>query len=224
MDGAFLHIPANAVTLAGFRAWTESEEFPEKGVRATFINGEIYLDMSMEDLETHAAVKTETSWVLRGLDRDEERGKFYQDGVYIANVPADVSNKPDAVYFTWDSLDAGRVRLVPAQSGAEGRFVALEGTPDWLMGIVSNSSGKKDLQLLREAYHRAGVPEYWLIDARGDDLVFQILHWRKTGYAAAPNRDGWQRSRVFGRSFRLIREPGRRGLWRYQLEVQAEQP
>src|SRR6266481_3061958 len=72
----FLHIPSKAYTLAGFRAWTDSDEFPEKGVRATFINGEIYLDMSMEDLETHAAVKAETSWVLRGLDREEERGKF----------------------------------------------------------------------------------------------------------------------------------------------------
>jgi Uma2 family endonuclease len=53
---------------------------------------------------------------------------------------------------------------------------------------------------------RAGVPEYWLIDARGDEIDFPVLHRRKTGYAAVPQRDGWQKSKVFGRWFRLTRQ------------------
>ena len=72
---------------------------------------------------------------------------------------------------------------------------------------------------LRAAYHKAGVREYWIIDARGDEIDFQILHWRKTGYAAAPRKAGWQRSRVFGRSFKLTRSRDRRGGWRYVLAV-----
>src|SRR5437763_16321654 len=44
--------------------------------------------------------------------------------------------------------------------------------------------------------------------------------WRKSGYVAAPNKDGWQRSRVFGRSFKLNRKPARQGLWKYALLVQ----
>ena len=85
--------------------------------------------------------------------------------------------------------------------------------------IETHNSVKKDTDKLRKKYHQVGVKEYWLIDARGEELSFQILHWRKTGYAAAPSHEGWQRSRVFGRSFRLERTRDKRGLWRYRLQV-----
>ncbi len=88
-----------------------------------------------------------------------------------------------------------------------------------MLEIVSNSSVSKDKRKLRQAYHQAGIREYWLIDARGDELEFQILHWRKKGYLAAPRQDGWQRSQVFGRSFQLSRTRDRRGNWRYELAV-----
>ena len=58
-----------------------------------------------------------------------------------------------------------------------------------------------------------------MIDARGPEVLFPILLWRKAGYVPAPVRDGWQRSRVFGRSFRLTRKRDRRGAWRYRLLV-----
>src|SRR5262249_26589734 len=96
----------------------------------------------------------------------------------------------------------------------------LEGTPDWVLEIVSDSSVEKDTQELRSAYHRARIPEYWLIDARGDEIVFLILLRRRKGYAAAAVRDGWQRSKVFGRGFRLERERDEFGLWEYTLHVQ----
>ena len=43
------------------------------------------------------------------------------------------------------------------------------------MEIVSPSSVSKDKKHLRECYYRAGIPEYWLIDARGEDVEFDIL-------------------------------------------------
>jgi Uma2 family endonuclease len=213
-----VRIPASAATLAGFRAWATSADFPEH-VRAAFIDGEIYLDMSNEEPQTHISVKTEVIRVLSTLARDLKQGMFYADGLLVTNAAAGVSNNPDSTFVSWESLDTGRARLVPRQ-GEQGQYTELEGTPDWVLEIVSDSSVQKDTQRLREAYHRAGIREYWLIDARGEAIVFQILHWRKTGYAAAPSQGGWQRSRVFGRSFRLVREQGRRGLWTYTLEVQ----
>ena len=51
---------------------------------------------------------------------------------------------------------------------------------------------QKDTKRLREAYHRAGVPEYWLVDARGQEIVFQILIWQKEDYVAADKQRGWQ--------------------------------
>jgi Uma2 family endonuclease len=206
------------MTLSGFRLWAGSDEFPEQG-RISFLREEIDVDMSNEEPETHVSVKGEITRVLATLNRQLQRGKFYADGVRVSNEKAGVSHNPDGVFFTRDSLQARRVRLVPRE-GEEGQYSEIEGTPDWIMEVVSDSSVAKDTQRLREAYHLAGIPEYWLIDARGEQISFQILHWRKRGYVAAPVRDGWQRSRVFGRSFRLERQRDALGLWEYTLHVQ----
>jgi Uma2 family endonuclease len=215
-------IPTSALTLAGFRDWACSDEFPEH-IRAAFVGGEIFIEMSNEDLETHVAVKAEISRALMNLNRAEKLGKFYTDGVLVSNVDASVSNNPDASFFTLKSLRVGRLRLVPKE-GKQGRYKELEGTPDWVLEVVSDSSVQKDTARLREAYHQAGISEYWLVDARGDDIHFQILNHRKNGYAATPVRDGWQRSRIFGRAFRLDRQCDAFGLWEYTLHVQAINP
>ena len=115
----------------------------------------------------------------------------------------------------------GRVKMVERRD-TPGQYLELEGTPDWALEIVSKSSEKKDTQELREAYHRAGVTEYWLVDARKAVIAFQILAHRKSKYYAAKQKDGWQWSAVFGRWFRLVRTRGRRELWRYRLEMRAE--
>ena len=113
-DGLVLCIPASAHTINGFREWVKSDDFLEK-VRVTFISGEITLDMSKEEIETHNKVKTEIMWVLGSLDRDAEIGTLYTEGVLISHEGAEVSNNPDGIYVTWESIDAGRVRMVRAK-------------------------------------------------------------------------------------------------------------
>jgi Uma2 family endonuclease len=219
-DRYHLTVPPSAFTLSGFRAWVKADDFPEC-VRVTFIDGEIYLDMSNEELETHVAVKGEITRVLSTLVRNSKLGKYYGDGVLVTNEAANVSSNPDALFLSWEAIESKRVKLI-SRAGEEGQYTEIEGTPDWVLEVVSASSVRKDTRRLREAYHRAGIPEYWLIDARGQEIVFQVLHRRKNGYAAAPNREGWQRSRVFGQSFRLVREHDRAGMWEYTLETRAE--
>jgi Uma2 family endonuclease len=219
-DRYHLIVPPSAFTLSGFRAWVKADDFPER-VRVTFIDGEIYLDMSNEEIETHVAVKTEVGRSLSNLIRELKLGKYYGDGVLVTNEAANVSNNPDALFLSWDTIESKRVRLIPRE-GEEGQYTEIEGTPDWVLEVVSDSSVRKDTRRLREAYHRAGIPEYWLIDARGQGIAFQVLHRRKNGYAAAPIREGWQRSRAFGRSFRLVREHDRAGMWEYTLESRAD--
>lgn len=212
--GLLLRIPAQAHTLEGFTRWVLSQACPEK-LRVTFVKGEIYLDMSQEEIRSHVAVKTEIYRVLFAVNNELDLGDLYPDGVLIKNEEAQVSNNPDGVAVFWESLQAGRVCYV----GHSDRDLIVEGTPDWVMEIVSDSSVIEDTRDLRAAYHKARIPEYWLIDARGTDIDFRILWWRKSGYADAPNKDGWQRSRVFGRSFRLTRRRDRRGAWKYVLEM-----
>ncbi len=91
-----------------------------------------------------------------------------------------------------------------------------------MLEVISDSSEQKDMIRLREAYHRAGIREYWLVDARGEEIVFQILSRRKNGYVAVATQEGWQKSKVFGRAFRLDRALDPVGLMEYTLSVRDE--
>ncbi len=212
-----LVVPPEAQTMDGFRAWATADDFPE-GVRVTYLQGEVFIDMSNEEINSHVALKTELVRALSSLVRELRSGKFYGDGVLLTNVAAEVSNNPDALFIGKATLESARARLVPGR-GAEHLYREVEGTPDWVLEVGSDGSVQKDTVLLREAYHRAGIPEYWLVDARGEEMSFQVLLHRKSKYVAAAVKDGWQRSQVFARSFRLERSLDEFGLWEYTLHV-----
>ena len=213
LDG-LLHIPADAYTHKGFRRWVLSDECPEK-LRVMFLNGEIYIDMSEEEIRTHSAVKTAVAGTMFNLNEKADFGNLYINGVLVTNKQARVSNNPDMVAVFWKSLEEGRVEY----SARNEKELEIVGSPDWLLEIVSDSSVFKDKTQLREAYHRAGVREYWIIDARGDDLNFELLYWQPAGYVAAETQKGWVQSRAFKRRFRLTRKKDRRGAWKYTLAV-----
>lgn len=212
-EEGLLHVPASAHSHEGFRAWALGKDFPEK-LRVLFWRGEVYLDMSKEEIRTHAAVKTEVAGRLFHLNEEIDFGNLYINGVLVTNVEAGVSNNPDMVAVFWDSLEAGKVRY----ENRRGKEMEIVGSPDWVLEIVSDGSVRKDTRLLRAAYHKAGVREYWLIDARGDGLDFDILLPRRKGFAAVPAEEGWKQSSVFGRKFRLTGTRDRRQAWKYRLE------
>lgn len=213
-----LPIPPDAHSFAGFRKWVLSDTVPEK-LRIAYIHGTIYVDMSNESIQTHVAVKTEVYKTLPNLMDELDLGEFYSDGVLVSNEEAEVSNNPDGVAVLWETIESGRIRF----NKRKDREIEIIGTPDWIMEVISDSSVAKDTRKLRRAYHKAEIPEYWLIDARGNDIDFQILLWRKSGYIAVPSKNGWQTSRVFGRGFRLRRERNRRGAWNYFLLVKPHE-
>jgi Uma2 family endonuclease len=219
-DGQSIHIPPSAHTLAGFRAWAKSDHFPQRGKYA-FIGGTLYADLTMEEIETHNKVKTEITSSVYQRVKGKALGELYSDGVLVTNTEADVSNEPDAAFVAWATFESGRAHVIPRE-GHEGQFTEIEGTPDWMLEIVSRGSVVKDTKLLLEHYHRAGVREYWLVDARGAEIDFRILHRGGDGYAAAEVRNEWQRSEVFGCWFRLTRERGRQGRWQYTLECRED--
>lgn len=166
-------------------------------------------------------MKTEITSVLAAFVKQEKMGRFFADGMLLTNVGGSVSNNPDAAFVSRASFEAALAKPVP-RKGAEHLYRELEGTPDWVLEIISDGSVKKDTVHLREAYHRAGIPEYWLVDGMGDAIDFHILLRRKNGYVAAPIKDGWQRSKVFGRSFKLERELNEFGLWEYTLRMRED--
>src|SRR5262249_29979059 len=73
-----LIIPPEAHTMEGFRKWATADDCPED-VRVTFLQGEIILDMSNEETQTHNKVKMEIARVLMNILRETDEGEFYGD-------------------------------------------------------------------------------------------------------------------------------------------------
>jgi Uma2 family endonuclease len=220
-----LEIPLGLRSLADFRAWALSDDFPEKG-RIDYVQGRIEVDMSPEDLFSHGTPKSEIHYVVYGRVRRLKSGFVFLDCTRISCPGADLSAEPDIVFVAHRTIRSGRARLVPKASEEEGRFVEIEGSVDWIAEIISDSSAAKDKQRLPLAYFAAGVREFWLIDARKRQLFFQIYRRSKTEFVPVkPATDGFQRSAVFRCSYRLDRKKDRHGFWSYELrEKQKDSP
>jgi Uma2 family endonuclease len=217
-----LRIPTDAFTQEGFSDWMRSEEFPETG-RIDFLAGDVEVEMSPEDLYTHGVVKTAVVLTLGDQIVSTELGDVFTDSTRVTSRFAQLSAEPDVVGVFRETLESGRVRLVPSLSREADRYLAIEGAPDLVVEVVSDSSEKKDTERLPPLYARAGIPEMWLADARGLEIRFTILTLvgnRDAGsYRAVPaDADGWTASPRLGRSFRLIRRRLDPLPWRYVLE------
>ena len=216
-----LRIPAGVHKLEAFRRWSHSRQFPRQG-RIDYLQGDIEVDMSPEDLDTHGTVKVAIASRLHALVAEQGRGYVYVDRARVVSPAAGLSVEPDVVVVLWESLDAGRIRKVPSTPPRPGRYVELEGAPDLVVEVVSNSSVGKDRKRLPALYARAGVLELWLVDARGETPAFEVWSLKPGGYdqvvADGPPPDGWTSSSVLGYRFRLQRLMVRDGHFVYNLE------
>jgi Uma2 family endonuclease len=210
-------IPADVVDLESFRRWARSDEYPDHGW-FSYLGGEIWVDLSMEQLFTHNQVKTRFTVVLGGLVEDGKLGYFFADRARLTNPDVDLSTEADGVFLSYEAGTDLRVRFL---EGANEGHIAIVGSPDLVLAVVSKPSGRTHTVVLRRLYWAAGVTEYWLVDARREAVRFEILRRGKRGYTAARAQDGWLRSGVFGRSFRLTQQADPLGHPHYTLEVQA---
>jgi hypothetical protein len=208
-------IPGDLTTLAAFRRWAVSDEFPQTG-RIDWVSSHIEVDMSPEDIFTHGTLKTAV--VARLWPLAQDRGiHLFTGETRVSSAAGDLSVEPDVVAVSDAAIDAGRVRLVPASGARPDRFTELEGAPDLIVEIVSDASVKKDTERLPAAYHAAGIPEFWLIDARGAEVRFAIHRWEPAGYVASVTADGRGFSNAFGCAFALVRSRNASGRFVYDL-------
>jgi Uma2 family endonuclease len=209
-----VEIPLWVANLDSFRRWMDRSDFPDKG-RIDYVKGKVWVDMSKEQVFTHVLVKTRITAVLSELVEAKELGLFLGDGILLSNVDADIAVNPDALFASNDAL-LDRVRILEGQK--EGH-VELEGSPDMVLEVVSTSSVRKDTLQLRRSYWEAGIREYWLVDARTEPLTFDILRHTPKGYRMTLKKDGWVKSNVFAKSFRLTHRTDTLGRPNYTLEV-----
>jgi len=208
-------VPGWVVDLQSFRRWTDADDYPEKG-RIWWLRGEVWIDMSKEQIFTHNQVKTEITVVLGHLVKSERLGLFLSDGILLSNFAADVAGNPDSTFLSTGTLQSDRIRLI---EGKEEGHVEIQGEPDMVLEVVSTSSVQKDTVTLRQVYWEAGVREYWLVDARKEPLQFDILRYTAKGFVATRKQGGWLKSAVFGRSFQLSRQTNALGHPEYTVAV-----
>ena len=210
-----IEIPVWVNDLASFRRWVHSGVLPEK-LQVHFLNGEVWVDFSMEEMFSHNAVKQALNLALGVLVRSEKLGIYCPDGMLVTSEATGLGTEPDAIFLSAESLESGAVRFVAGRSG-DAEATEIVGVPDLVVEIVSRSSVEKDMEWLTTAYFDAGIPEYWLIDAREDEPEFDVWTRGGAGYVAARKAKGWVKSKVLGRSFRLVRGESF-GLADYTLE------
>jgi Uma2 family endonuclease len=209
-------IPPEVVDLSSFCTWASSEDFPTRG-RYSYLNGSIWVDLSMEQPFTHNQVKAEISEILRRLTKETQTGYLFFDRMLLRNEEAQLSTEPDAMFVSFDAIKSGRVKLVEAVG--EG-YRELSGSPEMVLEVVSDYSEKKDQFELHELYAQAKITEYWLVDAREEPLQFDILKLSAKGYSKTRKASGgWLKSGVFGKSFRLTQSKDPLGNPQFTLEM-----
>jgi Uma2 family endonuclease len=208
-------VPRWVKDIDSFRRWTDSADCPHEH-RLGWLKGEVWIDMGKEQVFTHILVKTRISMRLSLLAEEGKLGLYLGDGLLLSNFTADISGNPDGTFLSYETMRSDRVRLI---EGKRGGFTELQGSPDMVLEVVSESSVHKDYRQLRKAYWEAGIPEYWLVDARKAPPRLELLRRGPRGYAAARKADGWVRSPVFGKSFRLTQAKNDLGHPEYSLHV-----
>jgi Uma2 family endonuclease len=214
-----IEIPAGIGSLKEFRAWAQTATFPERG-RIDWVSGRVEVDMSPEDLNTHGTPKAAIAARLQELVAERALGGVFIDKTRLSCIEADLSAEPDVLVLFFSTLESGKAKLVPKHSGSKDRFVEIEGSADLVVECLSDASVAKDTKRLRSAYHRAGVREYWLVDARGPTVDLQILSHSPAEYqSSSRGEDGFASSGVLGCAVRLIATRKTAGLCLYRLEA-----
>jgi Putative restriction endonuclease len=214
-DDIEIYIPGWVEDVSSFLRWSKSGGIPE-GARAWWLEGDVWVEMGGESVLTHRAVKDVFHAVLGEFIRAGGWGRYYADKVLLSNGVVGFAGRPDGVFVQVGDKAQEQVCII---KGGAPELVMMEGAATIVLEVVSDSWPEKDTKILRRAYYQAGIYEYWLVDARNEPLVFEILRYTPKGYRASPKKDGWIKSNIFGKSFRLIQETNEAGEPEYTLDV-----
>ena len=135
------------------------EALPE-GQRAELIDGEMYMMASPS--ATHQAVQI---WLAT-----EIYAKIREKGGKCKAFSA-----PFAVYIMEDDKNYVEPDIVVICDRDKIDKKGCQGAPDWVIEIVSPFSKKMDFYKKLDLYERAGVREYWVIDASKKAIVIYTL-------------------------------------------------
>jgi Uma2 family endonuclease len=207
-----LTFPENVNDLATFRQWVTSEDFPENA-RVSYLNGKIWVDLPMERA-AHNLCKNAINITIANLVDSEVSGLYFSDGMLLSNPKVGLSTQPDFMFIANKTLSGDKVTLLHG-----GESIEVIGSPDMTLEVISPTSVEKDTVDLLRLYWAAGVHEYWLVDSREKSFSFEILRRTSTKFVPTRKQDGWVKSRVFKKEFRLTKQTTRLGISKFTLEA-----
>lgn len=205
-------IPEWVHDLASFRRWAHSDDFPEQG-RFAYLDGHLWVDLTMERMIQNQ-IKKEINRVLANIERTEDLGYYIVDRMLLTNLEANLSAEPDGMFVSNRRYEEGLAVITEGDDAIE-----IIGSPDMTLEVISPTSVNKDTVQLRGLYWDAGVREYWLVDSRAKTFAFDILRRGPSKFLATRKHQGWQKSLVFEREFKLTRETTKHNVSKFMLEV-----
>ena len=119
-----LCIPAEAHCLEGFRRWAQTDDFPKHG-RIDFLNGDIEVNMSPEDLYTHGTLKSEITTAFQILVAHEDAGCVFTDRTRVSHPEAGLSAEPDVV-VVMHAINDAYLRANRVRGGIESYALSTE--------------------------------------------------------------------------------------------------
>jgi Uma2 family endonuclease len=207
-----VRIPGWVRNLDSFRRWAFSADFPKHG-QVAFLGGKLWVDLSMET-DFHNQIKTVITIVVGSIVLNEALGRFYADKMLLTQRKIALSHEPDAMFVSNARLEKGLAKLKEGDRSRE-----LSGSPDMALEVVSKSSVEKDTIDLVELYAKAGITEYWLVDSTVETPELVIMRLVGGKYKSVRKQDGWVKSRVFGRSFRLTCRKDAKDVSHFNLQT-----
>jgi Uma2 family endonuclease len=163
------------------RLWTYDEmvaELPETNQPTELWNGEIV--MSPAPHPHHQEIVLNFAQLLKALVTRGKLGKVYVSPVDVVLTQHRVV-QPDVLFISEARLEIVKDRI--------------DGAPDLVMEVISETSWQRDRIQKKALYEQSGLPEYWIVDPDSETIeVFALvkgvyqLHSRAVGPQAAKSK------------------------------------
>jgi Uma2 family endonuclease len=141
--------------------------FPDDGLRHEIIDGAHYMTPSPNQRHQELVARLHLSLGVFLEDRPD-RGRLFLSPFDVVFSFHDVV-EPDLVFVAPDQFEILTARNI-------------QGTPALVIEVLSPSTGRRDREIKRRLYDRAGVREYWLVDPDLNAVTVQ----RRTADGAFP--------------------------------------
>ena len=144
-------------------SWEDIKDLPETAGRTEIVDGELIV--SPTPATRHQQVCTELGIELGLFVRNHDLGTFFSSPIHVI-LDEHVHYEPDLSFVAKACVSIIGEKYI-------------EGPPDLIVEVISESNRTDDTVVKYEGYERYGVAEYWLVDPREEHIrVYSLQHGR----------------------------------------------